>query len=66
MQEILPLTIQPTPYPDIRAVGRGVKQLFVTIWKSIGWMLEVLFTPPPGQRYIEEQRLRAMRLTGHF
>lgn len=29
-------------------------------------VFEVLLTPPPAQRYIEENRLRMMRLHGHF
>lgn len=66
MQEVLPIVIRPTPYPDLRLIGSGLKQFVLVIWTPVRWLLEALFTPPPGQRYIEEQRVRAMRITGHF
>ena len=68
MQEILPFMIQAKPhvYPEIKSLAKGVKLVVVAIWKPIRWILEAIFTPHPGQQYIEESRNRAMRLIGHF
>ena len=66
MQEVFPFPPQPHALPDFKKIGNGMKRLLIAIWKPTRLILEALFTPPPGQKYIEESRLRAMRLTGHF
>ncbi len=68
MQEILPFAIQARPnlYPEVKAVGKAVKLVIVAIWKPIRWLLEAIFTAPPEQEYIEQNRVKAMRLIGHF
>ena len=68
MQEVLPFVMggRPYQYPDLKIIVSGMKWLLAGTWKLIRWLLEAMFTPPPGQKYIEESRNRAMRLIGHF
>jgi hypothetical protein len=68
MQEILPFVIQGRSnlYPDVKAVGNAVKTVMIAIWKPIRWLLEAMFTRSPQQEYIEQNRVKAMRLIGHF
>jgi hypothetical protein len=68
MQEILPIAAvaQPWQYPDLKVMVRGIKWILVGIWRPIRWLLEVIFTPPPGQEYIEESRNKVIRLIGHY
>lgn len=66
MQEILPFVNQPHAhaYAVITFVAKPMKMVVVAIWKPIRWLLEAIFTPSPGQQYIEERRICAMRLIG--
>ena len=68
MQEILPFLPSSRPYqlPEYKVIVHGVKLLVVGVWKPIRWLLEAMFVPHPGQKYIEESRNRAIRLIGHF
>jgi hypothetical protein len=68
MQEILPIVIQGRPfvYPEIKSLAKTIKVVVIAIWKPIRWVLEAIFTQHPSQQYIEENRVRAMRLIGHF
>ena len=69
MQEVLPFAIEghrPYQIPDFKIIVSGLKWLLMSIWKPIRWFLEAMFIPPPGQKYIDESRNRAMRLIGHF
>lgn len=68
MQEILPFVVQARPnlYPEVKAIGKAVKKVIVAVCKPIGWLLTAIFTAPPEQEYIEQNRVKAMRLIGHF
>ena len=68
MQEILPFAIQDRTnlYPEAKAVAKAVKLGIVVVWTPIRWLLEAMFTAPPEQEYIEQNRVKAMRLIGHF
>ena len=68
MQEILPFVMQARPhyYPELKIIAKALKKAVLGVWTAIRCVLEVLFTPPPGQKYIEESRDRAIRLIGHF
>jgi len=68
MQEILPFVVQTRPnlYPELKAIGKAVKAAILAILKPLGWLLAVIFTAPPEQEYIEQNRVKAMRLIGHF
>lgn len=66
MQEVLPVAVQPISFSDIRKLGSALKKIFLLSWKAMCGLLGLILAAPPEQRYIEEQRLRAMRLTGHF
>ena len=68
MQEVL--VIQRGAYPIILPAGRsivsGIKWIIIGVWKPIRWLLEAMFVPHPIQRRIEENRVRAIRMLGHF
>ena len=68
MQEILPFVMQARPhhYPELKIIAKALKKAVLGVWTAIRCVVEILFTPPPGQKYIEESRARAMRLIGHF
>lgn len=67
MQEVLPFTISRASVGlDYRVIGRGLRWLVVGIWKPIRWLLEAMFTTSLQQEYIEQNRVKAMRLIGHF
>lgn len=68
MQEVLPVVVGHNfyPVPNFRKIGRGIIGILVTVWKPVRWLLEVMFTPHPGQQYIEENRVKAIRFVGHF
>ncbi|MGE3263106.1 MAG: hypothetical protein AB7K68_15095 [Bacteriovoracia bacterium] len=68
MQEILPFVVQNRPnlYLEVKAIARTVKVVIVAVWRPIGWLLTAIFTAPPEQEYIEQNRVKAMRLIGHF
>lgn len=67
MQEVLPFAVNPANVRlEYRAIARGLKWMFIGIWKPIRWLLEAMFTVPPEQEYIEQNRVKAMRLIGHF
>lgn len=68
MQEVLPVAVSHNfyPMPNFRKIGRLLIGVLVTIWMPVRWLLEVMFTPHPGQRYIEENRIKAIRFVGHL
>ena len=67
MQEVLPFAINPASMRlDYRAIVRGLKWLVIGIWKPVRWSLEAMFTQSPQQEYIEQNRVKAIRLIGHF
>ena len=67
MQEVLPFTVNHANMRfDYRVIGRGLKWLFIGVWKPVRWLLEAMFTQSPQQEYIEQNRVKAMRLIGHF
>lgn len=68
MQEILPFVVHGRPifYPEVKAVGKALRLVIIAIWKPIRWLLEAMFTTSPQQEYIEQNRVKAMRLIGHF
>ena len=67
MQEYLPIPYN--PQPEILAIYRsmilGIRWIVVGVWTPIRWLLEAMFTPHPADQYIEETRVKAMRLVGH-
>lgn len=68
MQEILPFVMQARPryYSELKIIANALKKAVWGVWTVIRCVLEMLFTPPPGQEYIEESRNKAMRFIGHF
>ncbi len=67
MQEIIPTIAAGCPYKhfDFKIIIGGIKWVLVIVWQPIGWVLEALIVPHPGQKYIEESRNRAMQFIGH-
>jgi hypothetical protein len=49
-----------------RSIARGLRWIVLGVWKPIRWLLEAMFTPHPAEKYIEENRVKAIRLVGHF
>lgn len=66
MQKAIPFQIHSSAILDSKKVTRSVKALTLGVLHSLRGLIEAMVTPPPGQQRIEEIRLRAMRLTGHF
>ena len=67
MQEALPFVVNHANVRlEYRAIVRGFKWLVIGVWKPIRWLLEAMFTRTPEQEYIEQNRVKAMRLIGHF
>ena len=68
MQEALPIGHRsPKEVHDLyRDVTHGLKWLAVGIWRPVRWLLEAMFSAHPAEKYLEENRLKAIRLVGHF
>lgn len=68
MQEALPINFSGSREVQLayRNIARGLRWIVLGLWKPIRWLLEAIFTPHPGQQYIEENRLKAIRMVGHF
>lgn len=68
MQESKPFINDGRPYqnPDFKTVIAGTKWVMVAVWKPVHWVLEAIFVPPPGDEYIQENRIKAMRFMGSF
>ena len=49
-----------------RSIARGLRWIVLRVWKPIRWLLEAMVTAHPAQNYIEENRVKAIRLVGHF
>ena len=67
MQEVLSFSIEPHPqsYPNIKVIASVMKRLLFGVWGAVCWVLEAMFVPSPGQKYIDESRDRAIR-AGRF
>lgn len=67
MQETLPFVVNQTYVRlEYRAIVRCLKWFVIGVCKPIRWLLEAMFARPPEQEYIEQNRIKAMRLIGHF
>lgn len=66
MQEALPFYVNYSGLRLDRKIVQGLKWILLVVWTPIRLALDLIFTAPPGQEYIEESRLKAMRLVGHF
>lgn len=68
MQEALPINLNNRSDVQLayRSIARGLKWIIVGVWTPVRWLLEAMFTQHPADRILEENRLKAIRLVGHF
>lgn len=68
MQESLPINFNCQSEMQLvyRSIVRGIRWIAVGVWTPTRWVLEAMFTQHPADKYIEENRVKAMRFVGHF
>jgi len=51
---------------DLKTCAAVFKRIAVSVWLRVRWILELAFAPPPGQEFIEESRMKALRCMGRI